>query len=113
MLCMPVYRYAYIGMIANAYAKEQKMSNVNYSVYEVVLSSIFTVSLGLYLWQKSDITLVLMGGVALVWCVVRISESYTVFRMFNKHPVVFAILSLFPGVVLLKAREALIILSNT
>lgn len=89
------------------------MLSVNYSLYEVVLSSIFTVSLGLYLWQKSDITLVLMGGVALVWYIVRISESYTVFRMFNKHPVAFAILSLFPGVVLFKAKEALVILSNT
>lgn len=36
LLLLPVYRYAYIGMIANAYAKEQHVEGVNYSVYEVV-----------------------------------------------------------------------------
>ena len=112
LLFLPVYRYAYIGMIANAYAKEQDMQGVNYSLYEVILSSFFSLSVCLYVWYQTDIMLVTTCSILLLWCVVRIAESFTIFRLFNKHPVLFGCLCLVPGVLLYKASEALRVLNN-
>lgn len=110
LLFLPVYRFAYIGMIANAYAKEQNMQGVNYSLYEVILSSIFSLSACLLVRHQTDIILVTTCGAALMWGVVRVAESFTILRLFNKHPIIFACLCLVPGILLYKASEALRVL---
>lgn len=112
LLLLPVYRYAYIGMIANAYAKEQRVDGVNYSVYEVVLSTVFICCVILAYVKTTTYTILALCAVTVLWSVVRMVENFTIFKMFNKHPLWFSMIGCIPGVVLYKAREALRVLET-
>lgn len=106
LLLLPVYRYAYIGMIANAYAKEQNMEGVNYSVYEVVISTAFYMFVGAYLRYRNDYILYIAIGTVVLWILLRYLEHFAVFRLFTKHPLCWASVSWIPGVLLWRAVVA-------
>lgn len=112
LLLLPVYRYAYIGMIANAYAKEQHVEGVNYSVYEVVLSTVFIGCAVLTYTKTTTITVLALCAISVLWAVVRMVENFTIFKMFNKHPFWFSLIGCLPGVMLYKAKEALRVLET-
>lgn len=112
LLLLPVYRYAYIGMIANAYAKEQGTGGINYSVYEVVFSTIFTGCLSVVLWRTTTNTILMLCAISAMWGVLRTVENFIIFRMFNKHPALSALFGYLPGVILFNARAALKVLET-
>lgn len=106
LLLLPVYRYCYIGMIANAYSKEQKLGGVDYSVGEVVVSTVCIILVIAYYYYPGTIMKLFVIAIGSMWILMRVLENYTVLKMFTKRPFLLAIVSWIPGVMLWQAITA-------
>lgn len=106
LLFLPVYRYAYIGMLANAYAKEQELGGVDYSVYEVVLSTATLVSGFVSCLYPSTLASVAFSLSGVIWAFLRFLEHFTIFSLMSKHPIWAALFSWIPGVLLWQSIRA-------
>lgn len=100
LLLLPIYRTAYIGLIANAYSREQRHTNIDYSVYGVSIKcSIYALSLISY-WKHSEALWYITYSLILVWAIYSLSLSYTILKLYTKHTLLWALISWLPGVTL-------------
>lgn len=103
LLFLPVYRYAYIGLVANVYSIENRVMGVDYSVYEVVTSTMFYVFLGAYFLYHNHLILYGLGAVTVFWIFLRFVELYSILCGFRKKAFLWSVISLVPGVLLYQA----------
>ena len=105
LLLLPVYRYAYIGMVANAYSNELSLGGVDYSVWEVVISTIAYVSLCILYSHRIMVWWFVAGSSVLLWFILRYIEYCALVRAVHGRVCIRALLCFIPGYLLVKAHR--------
>lgn len=104
-LFLPVHRYAYIGMVANAYSGVLHLGGVDYSVYEV-WCSVATYGLAILVYEtRTWYACMFFGAAAFLWVLVRYIEYYTLMKATHKWACFWALLCFIPVVLFYNAER--------
>lgn len=106
LLLLPLYHSTYVGLIANAYSREQKLDNMDYSTHEAVFTFICYVLTYLHVRLNNQYTLVVLAMFVAIKVLLRFIENTCVYKMYYKHYILCALLGTVPGISLLFALQA-------
>lgn len=106
LLLIPIEHSAYVGLIADAYTREQGTYGSDLSTCEAVTTILFYLCVFQYFSYQTVFIQYALFTVLLVKIILRFSEYLSIYSLYFKHKFVLAFLSLIPGVGILCALRA-------